>query len=36
MQISHQLMRGDDAVRHALFGGCGFVPDIGELLRSEL
>jgi hypothetical protein len=31
MQISHQLMRGDAAVRQALFGGCGYVPDIGEL-----
>jgi hypothetical protein len=30
MQASHQLMRGDPAVRAALFGGCGFVPDVGE------
>jgi hypothetical protein len=35
MQISHQLMRGDAAVRQALFGGCGYVPDIGELLGAE-
>jgi hypothetical protein len=35
MQISHQLMRGDAAVRHALFGGCGYVPDIGELLATS-
>jgi hypothetical protein len=30
MQASHQLMRGDAAVRAALFGGCGFVPSVGE------
>lgn len=34
MQVSHQLMRGDPAVKQALFGGCGFVPDVGEFSKS--
>ncbi|WIA40959.1 hypothetical protein OEZ86_004609 [Tetradesmus obliquus] len=31
MQASHQLMRGNADVRAALFGGCGFVPDVASL-----
>eukprot|EP00882_Tetradesmus_deserticola_P032078 GHRQ01036300.1.p1 GENE.GHRQ01036300.1~~GHRQ01036300.1.p1 ORF type:complete len:107 (+),score=38.22 GHRQ01036300.1:190-510(+) len=31
MQLSHQLMRGGAAVRQALCGGRGFVPDVASL-----
>lgn len=33
MQASHQLLRGDDAVSAALFGGRSFVPDVGEWVQ---
>jgi hypothetical protein len=34
MQASHQLMRGG-AARQELFGGAGFVPNIGEAAVGE-
>jgi hypothetical protein len=30
IQASHHLMRGEPAVRAALFGGCGFVFNVDE------